>query len=166
MNWKQKRLVVRCSVAVAILIAAVVAVAAYSHALKENPNFIVNISAPENLDALSENGGSYCYTISLDYNDSNLIHQLAEQKNSMDLCEKIQADLDSVQNDVSALEGQYMIEADYEDVGKKTVIIFKGEVIDPDTGETAPFERKFEYDFILTNKINKPDASTYKYIDM
>lgn len=166
MNWKQKRLVVRCSVAVAILIAAVVAVAAYSHALKENPNFIVNISAPENLDALSESGGSYCYTISLDYNDSKLIHQLAEQKNSMDLCEKIQADLDSVQNDVAALEGRYMIEADYEDVGKKTVIIFKGEVIDPDTGETASFEREFVYDFILTNKINKPDASTYKYIDM
>ncbi|GEM_PF-1162114 len=164
MNWKKKRLVVSYSVAFAVLLVAVIAAVAYSHALKENPNFIANVTAPENVDAITEQGGSYCYKISLDYNETKLPHQLVEQKNSLEQREKINVDLDNLQNELDALEGRYMIEANYENVGKKTVITFKGEVTDSATGALVPFERVYEYNFILTEKINKPDSSKYKYI--
>lgn len=164
MNWKKKRLVVSYSVAFAVLLVAIIAAVAYSHALKENPNFIANVTAPENVDAITEQGGSYCYKISLDYNETKLPHQLVEQKNSLEQREKINIDLDNLQNELDSLEGRYMIEANYENVGKKTVITFKGEVTDSDTGALVPFERVYEYNFILTEKINKPDSSSYKYI--
>ena len=37
----------------------------------------------------------------------------------------------------------------------KTVITFSGTVTDPNSGEAVPFERSYQYDFILTDKINK-----------
>lgn len=164
MNWKKKRLVVSYFVAFAVLLVAVIAAVAYSHALKENPNFVVNITAPEDVEAITAGGGSYCYKISLDYNETKLPHQLVEQKNSLEQREKINIDLDALQNELDSLEGRYMIEADYENVGKKTVITFKGEVTDSATGALVPFERVYEYNFILTEKINKPDSSEYRYI--
>lgn len=61
-------------------------------------------------------------------------------------------------------EKPYYIETKYENIDKKTVITYKGEVTDKETGELVEFNKVFTYDFFITDNIttNFPD---YKYFN-
>lgn len=91
------------------------------------------------------------------------------------LTKKKQAQFDEVRNDLnnfyaSVLNDQpkpYYIEMLYENTDSgKTVITFKGEVTDAETGELKDFEKVFTYDFILTEKIDSNfSRSSMKYFN-
>lgn len=59
----------------------------------------------------------------------------------------------------------YYIEARCENKNGKTVITYRGEITNPQTGAKEPYEKIFEYDFILTKNIRNEDLSEMKYFD-
>lgn len=57
----------------------------------------------------------------------------------------------------------YYVEARYENKDGKTVITYRGEITNKQTGKKEPFEKVFKYDFILTKNIRNEDISEMKY---
>lgn len=131
-----------------------IAVVTFICASKANPIYTAAVSSPANIEA-AKNGGSYCADVMLGYNEHKLLHTSSERQKKAEQYETVQADLDEFRKDVADFQKPYMIDADYKNVDGKTVITFSGTVTDPNSGEAVPFERSYQYDFILTDKINK-----------
>lgn len=131
-----------------ILIAAVVACV---YLIPRN-NIQVSISAP-----INKENSSYIYMIGFGGIPEDL--KSSEKEN-----------LNMVINDLNEFhstftsehEKPYYVEAKYENIDKKTVITFKGEVTDKETGKLVEFNKVFTYDFFITYKINT-DGKDLKY---
>ncbi len=141
-------------VLICCLVVLAAAVIAFACASKANPLYTAAVSSPVNIDA-AKNGGSYCADVMFGYNEHKLLHTSSERKRKAEQYETIQADLDEFRKEVADFQKPYMIDADYKNADGKTVITFSGTVTDPNSGEAVPFERTYQYDFILTDKINK-----------
>ena len=144
---KKKALI--CSLAV-----LAIAVVAFICASKASPIYTAAVSSPANVEA-AKNGGSYCADGMFGYNEHKLLHPSSERQKKTEQYETVQADLDEFRKEAADFQKPYMIDADYKNVDGKTVITFSGTVTDPNSGEAVPFERSYQYDFILTDKINK-----------
>ncbi len=144
----KKKVLICCLV---VLAAAVIAFACVS---KAYPLYTAAVSSPVNIEA-AKNGGSYCADVMFGYNEHKLLHTSSERKRKAEQYETIQADLDEFRKEVADFQKPYMIDADYKNADGKTVITFSGTVTDPNSGEAVLFERTYQYDFILTDKINK-----------
>ena len=55
------------------------------------------------------------------------------------------------------------LEAKYEIIDGKTVITFKGEVTDKESGKLVPYEKVLSYDFIVTEIINTSENDVLVY---
>lgn len=89
------------------------------------------------------------------------------------LSKKKQVELDGVIHDLDSFydsfrskqEKPYYVEALYENTDDgKTLITFKGQITDSDSGELKDFEKVFSYDFIITENIGsntKRDSLKY-----
>lgn len=141
-------------VLVCCLVVLAAAVIAFACASKANPLYTAAVSYPVNIET-AKNGGSYCADVMFRYNEHKLLHTSSERKRKAEQYETIQADLDEFRKEVADFQKPYMIDADYKNADGKTVITFSGTVTDPNSGEAVPFERTYQYDFILTDKINK-----------
>ena len=141
-------------VLICCLVVLAAAVIAFACASKANPLYTAAVSSPVNIEA-AKNGGSYCADVMFGYNEHKLLHTSSERKRKAEQYETIQADLDEFRKEVAYFQKPYMIDADYKNADGKTVITFSGTVTDPNSGEAVPFERTYQYDFILTDKINK-----------
>ncbi len=141
-------------VLICCLVVLAAAVIAFACASKANPLYTAAVSSPVNIDA-AKNGGSYCADVMFGYNEHKLLHTSSERKRKAEQYETIQADLDEFRKEVADFQKPYMIDADYKNADGKTVITFSGTVTDLNSGEAVPFERTYQYDFILTDKINK-----------
>lgn len=131
-----------------------ITVVAFICASKANPIYTAAVSSPANIEA-AKNGGSYCADVMFGYNEHKLLHTSSERQKKTEQYETVQADLDEFRKEAADFQKPYMIDADYKNVDGKTVITFSGTVTDPNSGEAVPFERSYQYDFILTDKINK-----------
>ena len=136
------------------LVVLAAAVIAFACASKDNPPYTAAVSSPVDVEA-AKSGGSYCGDVIFGYNEHKLLHTSSEKQKKTEQYEAIQADLDEFRKEVADFQKPYMIDADYKNVDGKTVITFSGTVTDPNSGEAVPFERSYQYDFILTTKINK-----------
>lgn len=141
-------------VLICCLVVLAAAVIAFACASKANPLYTAAVSSPVNIET-AKNGGSYCADVMFGYNEHKLLHTSSERKRKAEQYETIQADLDEFRKEVADFQKPYMIDADYKNADGKTVITFSGTVTDPNSGEAVPFERTYEYDFILTDKISK-----------
>ena len=141
-------------VLVCCLVVLAAAVIAFACASKANPLYTAAVSSPVNIEE-AKNGGSYCADVMFGYNEHKLLHTSSERKRKAEQYETIQADLDEFRKEVADFQKPYMIDADYKNADGKTVITFSGTVTDLNSGEAVPFERTYQYDFILTDKINK-----------
>lgn len=141
-------------VLICCLVVLAAAVIAFACASKANPLYTAAVSSPVNIET-AENGGSYCADVMFGYNEHKLLHTSSEMKRKAEQYETIQADLDEFRKEVADFQKPYMIDADYKNADGKTVITFSGTVTDPNSGEAVLFERTYQYDFILTDKINK-----------
>lgn len=146
--YMKKKALICCLAVLAI------AVVAFVCASKANPLYTAAVSSPVDIES-AKNGGSYCADVMFGYNEHKLLHTSSERKRKSAQYETIEADLNAFRQEVADFQKPYMIDADYKNVDGKTVITFSGTVTDPNSGETIPFERTYEYDFILTDKINK-----------
>lgn len=144
----KKKVLVCCLVVLAAVVVA------FACASKANPLYTAAVSSPVNIEA-AKNGGSYCADVMFGYNEHKLLHTSSERKRKAEQYETIQADLDEFRKEVADFQKPYMIDADYKNADGKTVITFSGTVTDPNSSEAVPFERTYQYDFILTDKINK-----------
>ena len=144
----KKKALICCLAVLAIAVVALIC------ASKANPIYTAAVSSPANIEA-AKNGGSYCADVMFGYNENKLLHTSSERQKKTEQYETVQADLDEFRKEVADFQKPYMIDADYKNVDGKTVITFSGTVTDPNSGEAVPFERSYQYDFILTDKINK-----------
>ena len=116
----------------------------------------VYVSAPSSV----ADGSSYIYGIMFGGMPDNL-------------SKKKQIELDGVIHDLDSFyasfrseqEKPYYVEALYENTDDgKTLITFKGQITDSDSGELKDFEKVFSYDFIITENIDsntKRDSLKY-----
>lgn len=146
--YMKKKALICCLAVLAITVVAFIC------ASKANPIYTAAVSSPANIEA-AKNGGSYCADVMFGYNEHKLLHTSSERQKKTEQYETVQADLDEFRKEVADFQKPYMIDADYKNVDGKTVITFSGTVTDPNSGEAVPFERSYQYDFILTDKINK-----------
>lgn len=136
----------------AVVIVLAVVVAACVHFNSAN-NIQVGISAPENKESTS-----YIYRIMFGGFSERL---QASKKEQVD---KVNNELNDFYEAFSTeQEKPYYVEAKYENIDDKTVITFKGEVTDKETGELVEFNKVFSYDFIITDKINYNGHDNFKY---
>lgn len=136
--------------AVAIVLAAAIAACVY---FGLTANIQVSISAPTNKDS-----SSYIYRLMFSYSSDYITSSKKEQ------IDKVNSDLNDFYETFSKeQEKPYFVEAKYENIDKKTVITFKGEVTDKETGNLVDFNKVFSYDFIITNKINYNGHDDFKY---
>lgn len=141
-------------VLICCLVVLAAAVIAFACASKANPLYTAAVSSPVNIEE-AKSGGSYCADVMFGYNEHKLLHTSSERKRKTEQYETIQTDLNEFRKEVADFQKPYMIDADYKNADGKTVITFSGTVTDPNSGEAVPFERTYQYDFILTDKINK-----------
>lgn len=141
-------------VLICCLVVLAAGIVAFACASKANPLYTAAVSSPVNIET-AENGGSYCADVMFGYNEHKFLHTSSERKRKTEQYETIQADLNEFRKEVADFQKPYMIDADCKNADGKTVITFNGTVTDPNSGETVPFERIYQYDFILTDKINK-----------
>ena len=91
---------------------------------------------------------------------------LDEEKASekqMELEETVSKDIRAYMDEVEEFKKPFFIECKYENRDGKTVITYKGEVTNPETGELEDYEKVFMYPFIVTKDIQnlEPAATNY-----
>ncbi len=70
-----------------------------------------------------------------------------------------------VEETLMKLEKPHYIEAKYENVDGQTVITYRGEITNPQTGELEPYEKVFRYPFIVTKNIQNLNPQETNYFN-
>lgn len=146
----KKKLAIAIPIAVILLVLAAVGV--YFTSLSND--ITVNISKP---DVKDDSSYISMFIISENVNFS--------KKSKADQIKQVSGDqADFYETFTKEHEKPYYIDVKYENIDKKTVITYKGEVTDKETGELVEFSKEFSYDFIITDKIIG-DNGTSKYFN-
>lgn len=136
---------------IVVIVLVVVVLACVQFAAKSSIE--VGVSAPSDKEKTS-----YIYMIMFGGISDNLNGSKKEE------IDTVNGDLDNFyQTFSSEYEKPYFVEAKYENISDKTIITFKGEVTDKQTGELVDYEKVFSYDFIITDKINYNGHDNFKY---
>ena len=79
--------------------------------------------------------------------------------------ETVSKDIREYVKELESFEKPYYIEAKYENVDGKTVVTYKGEVTNSETGELEPYEKVFMYPFIVTKNIQNLNPADTNYFN-
>lgn len=85
-----------------------------------------------------------------------------QKKNYIEVSDDIR---DYIDGTVMKFERPFYIECSYENVGSETVITYRGEVTNPETGELENYEKVFTYPFIVTKSIQPLPYGSTNYFD-
>jgi hypothetical protein len=147
---KKKVIIIAIVVFALLLIAGLVWIVVNS-----SGNIQVSISAPAN----KADSSSYIYQINF-----GGIPNTGDKK--VKQIKQINSDLNEFYDEFrNTYDKPYYVEAKYENIGGKTMITFKGEVTDKESGELIPYEKVLSYDFVITDKINTSENDVLKYFD-
>ena len=118
-----------------------------------------NIQASVTAPANKSDASSYIYQISF-----GGIPNISGKKGKQ--IEQVNNDLTVLYDEFRNVQQKpYYVEAKYENIDGKTVITFKGEVTDKESGELIPYEKVLTYDYIITENINTNENDVLKYFD-
>jgi hypothetical protein len=118
-------------------------------------NIQVSVTAPAN----KSDASSYIYQISF-----GGIPNISGKKGKQ--IEQVNNDLTVLYDEFRNVQQKpYYVEAKYENIDGKTVITFKGEVTDKESGELIPYEKVLSYDFVITENIISNGNDSLKYFN-
>jgi len=86
-------------------------------------------------------------------------------KTQQEYMETVSKDIRDYVKETESFEKPYFIEAKYENENGKTVITYRGEVTNPETGELEPYEKVFMYPFIVTKDIQNLNPADTNYFN-
>ena len=139
----KKKLAIIIPIFVIVSIAAILAILYFGSSNK----VAVSVATPRDTES------SYLCTVSIGGNLDG------PKKKQID---EVNKDLNKFYDDfLSEQEKPYFVEAKYENIDNKTVITFKGEVTDKETGKLIEYNKVFTYDFIITKEITNLTNSKY-----
>ena len=159
-----KKIIIAVSVVFVITVIACAVIIGY-----HNKYYDIKVGIP---DISKEAGGPVISTKELrENNESFLLFPMfsfgdkAPQK-QLGYMEEISEDIDNFQkNFIAEYKQPYYIECKYENKNGSTVITYKGEVTNPETGELEQFERVFPYPYIVTKDIDNPESNETFYFN-
>ncbi|MBE6836005.1 MAG: hypothetical protein E7515_07140 [Ruminococcaceae bacterium] len=159
-----KKIIIAVSVVLAITVVACVGTISYHNRYYSlSANVAVPVEDgdgnPINCVTLRKEGKSYFCSVFI----GGAVDKVPKEQ--LEYMKTVNKDIEEYVKEVYSFEKPYFIESKYEnrDNGGKTVITFKGEVTNPETGELEDYEKVFMYPFIVTKDIQnlEPAATNY-----